>query len=179
MENLSAEDDKKRAARAASMAKDIGEILRTRILIFIPFFGAFLAFLFSKSDYLQGTIWLTKLWCLAVFGLGAAYAQTVASLLSAMEAIRAIVNIYDGFDAMPEKDREDLRAMIGRIPKAYAFQEKLFNWTMYILYLTGASMLLQIMFKNQIHEALIWLVTKAFCHFGYTMMMGDKVLSCS
>jgi len=179
MENLQAEDGKKRAAIAASMAKDIGEILRTRILIFIPFFSAFLAFVFAKSDYLQSTIWPTKLWCLAVFGLGAAYAQSVASLLSAMEKVRAIVNIYGGFDAMPEKDRENLKVMIGRIPKAYAFQEKLFNWTMYVLYLTGGSMLLQILFKNQAYEAVLWLVTKAFCHFGYTVMMGEKVLSCS
>jgi hypothetical protein len=179
MENLSAEDDKKRAARATSMAKDIGEILRTRILIFIPFFGAFLAFLFSKSDYLQGTIWLTKLWCLAVFGLGAVYAQTVASLLSAMEQIRMIANIYDGFDVMPEKDRQDLSVIVGQIPKAYAFQEKLFSWTMYVLYLTGGSMLLQIMFKDQAYEAFLWVTTKAFCHFGYTLMMGERLLSCS
>jgi hypothetical protein len=48
--------------------KDIGDIIRTKTLFFVPFFGAFVVFLLSKSDFILSgsTLWV-KLGCGVVF----------------------------------------------------------------------------------------------------------------
>jgi len=75
-----------------SMPKDMSDIVRAKILIFIPFFGAFLGFAFSKNDYLANSTLLMKIWCLAVFGLGAWYARTVSQFLWTLERLRMCLN---------------------------------------------------------------------------------------
>ena len=45
----------------ASFLKDLADIIKNKTLFFIPFFGAFLAFLFAKTDYIKSAnfiIWI-------------------------------------------------------------------------------------------------------------------------
>jgi hypothetical protein len=45
----------------ASFLKDLADIIKNKTLFFIPFFGALLAFLFTKADYIKGSnavIWV-------------------------------------------------------------------------------------------------------------------------
>jgi hypothetical protein len=39
----------------ASFLKDLADIIKNNTLFFIPFFGALLAFLFTKADYIKGS----------------------------------------------------------------------------------------------------------------------------
>ena len=44
-----------------SFIRDFVNIIKNKMLFFFPFFGAFLAFVFTKSDYITNSNWTVKL----------------------------------------------------------------------------------------------------------------------
>lgn len=68
--------------------RDIADIIKNRTLFFLPFFGAFIAFLFSKSDYIRGAnpaIWVI---CIALFFVCIKYIRSASTLLWVLEGMR-------------------------------------------------------------------------------------------
>ena len=61
--------------------KDFVDIIKNTMLFFFPFFGAFLAFLFAKSDHVISANWAVKLLCTASFFVGIWYAYYVSQAL--------------------------------------------------------------------------------------------------
>src|SRR5258705_8165349 len=76
-----------------SFLKDLADIIKNKTLFFIPFFGALLAFLFTKAEYIKGSN--AVIWVLLVVLLGASlrYIQIVSRLLWVIESLRFVFNI--------------------------------------------------------------------------------------
>ena len=62
--------------------KDCADMLRGRVLFFMPFFAAFVAFLVSKSDYVVNAAgWSVKLVCMITFLAGVGYAAFISETI--------------------------------------------------------------------------------------------------
>jgi hypothetical protein len=65
----------------ASFLKDLADIIKDKTLFFIPFFGALLAFLFTKADYIKGSNAVIWVLLAALLGASLRYIQLVSRLL--------------------------------------------------------------------------------------------------
>ena len=74
----------------ASYLRDLADIVKNKTLFFVPFFGAFLAFLVGKTDYLKSAgvaVWVFS--CL-IFMASALYIYLVTQLLWTLENCRLV-----------------------------------------------------------------------------------------
>jgi hypothetical protein len=127
--------------------RDIVDIIKNKLLFFFPFFGAFLVFLFNKSDYISSAGLSVKLLCGISFLAGIFYAAVVCEILWVIESTRlAFTFANKDLPSISVEDRKNIIEVATRIPKMVAFENKLFRWTMYILWLTGFTTLVDIYF---------------------------------
>jgi hypothetical protein len=148
-----------------SFIKDFVDIIKNKMLFFFPFYGAFLAFLFAKSDYIMGASWAIKLLCGASFFVGIWYAYNISQALWILESTMLIFTLQKTtkgalFSDLTDDQREALREALSKIGPIFGFEDKLFRQTMFLLYLTAASVLFDIYFGKFVQE---W--TTTFAHW--------------
>jgi len=85
--------DKDEEVFDGSFLKDLADIIKNKTLFFIPFFGALLAFLFTKSDYIKGSNAIIWLLLTALLGSCIRYIQLVSQLLWVIESMRFVFNV--------------------------------------------------------------------------------------
>lgn len=148
-----------------SFFKDMSDIVRGRIALFLPFFGAYLAFVLSKNDYVLSAIWPIKLWLAFVFFLGAFYASTAADALWAIENIKLMLSMNKAssgeiMKAASDTEKSAIVSVGTTIPKILSFEAKLFRWVMRVLYFTGGTAIISILFESTISSATRLLIGK-------------------
>jgi hypothetical protein len=90
----------------ASFLKDLADIIKNKTLFFIPFFGALLAFLFTKADYIKGSDAVVWVLLTALLGASLRYIQLVSQLLWVIESLRFVFNIKKfGTGAWPDWEK--------------------------------------------------------------------------
>jgi hypothetical protein len=134
-----------------SFIKDIVDIIKNKMLFFFPFFGAFLAFLIAKSDYVMNANWFIEFLCAATFLVGVFYAHTVSQALWVLESIRLVFTLEKitrgaMIASAPEKQRATIRYFLGKFGIIVDFEAKLFRRTMYLIYFTAANILFDLYF---------------------------------
>src|SRR6266852_6150008 len=77
----------------ASFLRDIADMVKNKTLFFIPFFGAYLAFIFGKSDYIKQANFIIWFVCAAIFLMSVRYISLVSDLLWAVESSRIIIKV--------------------------------------------------------------------------------------
>ena len=53
-----------------TFVKEMIDIIKNKLLFFMPFFGAFLAFLLTRHEYVIGANWIIKILCIVTLGAG-------------------------------------------------------------------------------------------------------------
>jgi hypothetical protein len=83
--------------------KDMGEFVRARNLFFIPFYGAFLAFIMTQSAYIINANPLVQL-LIAITFLGSVYyANIVSKYLWSLEMLRFLYGVQSKYKSLDEK----------------------------------------------------------------------------
>lgn len=131
--------------------RDVVDIIKNKTLFFIPFFGAFVAFLVAKTDYVTSSNWLIKLLCAASFLGGIWYAYTVSQALWMLESIRLAFTLErasegDVFNSMTDEQKNAVQHICSKFAPMVSFEDKLFRRTMYLLYTTSMIILFDIFF---------------------------------
>jgi hypothetical protein len=75
----------------ASFLRDIADMVKNKTLFFIPFFGAYLAFLLGKTDYIKGANFVIWIVLIAIFLMSVRYIPLVSDLLWAVESSRIVI----------------------------------------------------------------------------------------
>lgn len=156
-----------------SFLKDMSDIVRARILFFIPFFLAFLTFLLNKKDYLIGASPFIKIIAVVTIILSLVYTNQVIQTLSLIEATRLFFGIKhanEDFDAQLSSDDRDASAkMISVAPKAFALEARLFRWIMYLFYFDLTIVLIDLYFggwlDRLLHGIFLGKVSETKCLF--------------
>ena len=155
------------AAGDVDSFKDFGDLIRVRTLFFFPFYGAFLTFLFAKSQYIIDANAIIQIEFFATFLSGVSYAWTVAGLLSRIEETRLIMGVKlspfigEGL-IFPPAQLGGITAVLKSLLPAHNFEKKLFAWSMYLLWLTTGSVLFDIFFRKPIMAAICYVAARLF-----------------
>jgi len=87
--------------------------------------------------------------------------------------------MYGSYGAIPDPDKLTLGSAFKRMPNAYKFEDKLFGWTMYVLYITAGAILQQLIFPDWPSKVIMWFIEMIACHMGYSgIKMGDAAFAC-
>jgi hypothetical protein len=148
----------------ASFLKDLADIIKNKTLFFIPFFGALLAFLFTKADYIKSSN--AVIWVLLAVLLGASlrYIQLVSQLLWAIESLRFVFNIRKlGTGAWPEweKDKAASVDLLKLVPELMKAEGWWFRKVMVLMYFALGLVLYDIFFGQMVRD----LITMLFARF--------------
>src|SRR5260370_34885569 len=114
-----------------SFLRDYSDIIKNKMLFFFPFYGAFLALLFSKSEYVMQaspTVWIL---CAATFFAGIFYAYQVSQTLWALEHVRLVTILSktnpNGFISSITDDQKRAVVEISqKLGPMVSFEDKLF-----------------------------------------------------
>jgi hypothetical protein len=124
----------------ASFLKDLADIIKNKTLFFIPFFGALLAFLFTKADYIKSSnavIWVL----LAVLLLASLrYIQLVSQLL--------------------EKDKAASVDLLKLVPGLMKSEGWWFRKVMILMYFALGLVLYDIFFGQMVRDLLTTLIAR-------------------
>jgi hypothetical protein len=135
--------------------RGITDIVKNRTLFFIPFFGAYLAFLFGKTDYIRGATPVVWLLLAAIFCMSVRYIYLVTDLLWAVEGIR-MVFVFRKAGIEPWKDKEkDVAAVIEvfkLIPRMMEAEHWWFRKTMFLFYVASFIVLFDLFFGKIVHD---------------------------
>ena len=146
----------------ASFLKDLADIIKNKTLFFIPFFGALLAFLFTKAEYIKSSnavIWVL----LAVLLLASLrYIQLVSQLLWVIESLRFVFNIRKlGTGAWPDWKHKaasvDLLKLVPELMKAEGWW---FRKVMILMYFALGLVLYDIFFGQIVRDLLTMLIAR-------------------
>jgi hypothetical protein len=147
----------------ASFLKDLADIIKNKTLFFIPFFGALLAFLFTKADYIKSSnaiIWVL----LAVLLLASLrYIQLVSQLLWVIESLRFVFNIRKlGTGAWPdwEKDKAASVDLLKLVPELMKTEGWWFRKVMLQMYFALGLVLFDIFFGQMVRDLLALLIAR-------------------
>jgi hypothetical protein len=147
----------------ASFLKDLADIIKNKTLFFIPFFGALLAFLFTKADYIKSSnaiIWVL----LAVLLLASLrYIQLVSQLLWVIESLRFVFNIRKlGTGAWPdwEKDKAASVNLLKLVPELMKTEGWWFRKVMLLMYFALGLVLFDIFFGQMVRALLVLLIAR-------------------
>jgi hypothetical protein len=140
-------------------------------MFFAPYFGAFLAFLVAKSEYLVEANFIIQVEAVVTFVMGIYYSSVLSRHLSDLESIRAVHGLrlhpLVGQTLVEDKKLNDALITFGTtLPKTTAFEARLFKWTMQCLWLTTGSVLFDIFFGKFFHTLLDPLIRNALAHFS-------------
>jgi hypothetical protein len=134
-----------------SFLRDVADIIKNKMLFFFPFYGAFLALLFTTSEYVMQaslTVWIL---CAATFFAGISYAYQVSQTLWALESVRLVTVLskanLNGFLSSITDDQKKAAVEISqKLAPMVAFEDKLFRRTMFLIYFTAIAVLFDIYF---------------------------------
>jgi hypothetical protein len=121
-----------------SFMRDIADMVKNKTLFFIPFFGAYLAFLFGKADYIKGANFIVWIVLAVIFLMSIRYIALVSDLLWALESSRIIIKIRQMSNTEWPTWKTDHAALVGVmkvIPKLASAE----NWWYRKLMLTMYS----------------------------------------
>lgn len=144
-----------------SFLKDLADIIKNKTLFFIPFFGAFLAFLFAKTEYIVGANFV--IWAfLAILFFGCVlYVQAASQLLWLIESLRMIYNVRkNGKGEWPqwETDKQVVAELLGKVPRFATYESRLYRKVMLMMYITTFVVLSDIFFGKMINR---WIIDAA------------------
>ena len=142
---------------ASDMAclKDIADTVRARDIFFVPFFGAFLTFLFAKPDMIiEGgpAVWV-EVAC--TFLLGITYSIIVSAYLEKLEGLRMLFNMTLSPRLNHELNKtpgfhHGLLSDLTTIGQNGKLERRVYKLVMYSLWLSSGTMLMKIFFIKPI-----------------------------
>lgn len=136
-----------------SFLRDFADIIKNRLLIFSPFFGVFLVFLFNKNDYVFLSPPGVKILCGICFLMGINYAATVSKLLSVLETLRVLPALAKRNETPTSSILPLLTEVTPKIGPMLNREGKLFKRTMFCLYFTAIFVLGDIYFGKWIAKS--------------------------
>jgi hypothetical protein len=148
----------------ASFLKDLADIIKNKTLFFIPFFGALLAFLFTKADYIKGSNAVIWVLFAALLGASLRYIQLVSQLLWVIESLRFVFNIRKlGTGAWPEweKDKAASVDLLKLVPELMKAEGWWFRKVMLLMYFALGLVLYDMFFGQMVRD----LITMLFARF--------------
>jgi hypothetical protein len=141
--------------------KELTDIVKNKTVFFLPCFGAFLAFLFAKSDYIKSSNWVIWLLVTVLLFASIRYIHLVSQLLWAIESTRLSLKIHKMRKETwltKEADYAASVAMLKLVPQLYMAEDWWFKKIMYLFGLGTLIVLGDIFFGKwgAEHLALIW-----------------------
>jgi len=154
-------------AADVAFLKDFGDMVRGRTMFFFPFYGAFITFLFAKSQYVLDASTVIHVLSLATFLAGVSYAYTVARLISRIEEIRLIMDLRTSpmISADPVFSTDEQAALLGAVSllvPSHGFEKRHFKWSMYMLWATTGTVLMDVFLKGPETAAFCFVALHAF-----------------
>jgi hypothetical protein len=153
MSNTPVADQTQVTASDVTCLKDLGDIVRARNIFFVPFFGAFLAFLIAKSQYIIDASILIQIEAFVTFSLGVYYSSVVSNFLWTLDVLR----FHHGIRLnprlcpslrLPTDQSSAMSALFATVGPSIGHEDRLFRWTMRSLWLSTGTVLLDIFFGN-------------------------------
>lgn len=137
----------------ATFLKDLGDMVRSRTMFFFPFYGAFLTFLFAKTQYIQDANLIIQVESLITFLGGVSYAYMVARLISRVEEARFIMGLRTTLENKEDflfsaEEKAAISAVLSSLGPSHSYEKKHFKWSMYILWITTGTVLMDIFLKR-------------------------------
>jgi hypothetical protein len=118
-----------------SWFKDLTDIVKNKTLFFLPCFGAFLAFVFTQSEYIKDSNFVIWLLVGTILLMSMRYIHLVSQLLWAIESTRLSVKIHGmGYQkwSTKEADAKAIVDIMKIVPALYAAEDWWFNKIMYL-----------------------------------------------
>jgi|ERR1700674_513959 len=153
--------DDKAPTLDVSFLRDVADIVKNKTLFFIPFFGAYLAFILTKSDYLKESNPVIWLLVTAIFLASVRYIFLVSQLLWAIESSRLVFTFLNmGIEPWvdKEKDTAAMSQVMTLIPKMVAAEDWWYRRVMLLMYLASFTVLSDIFFGTYINEHIARLI---------------------
>lgn len=153
-----------------TVLKDLGDISRARNLFFMPFFGALLAFIVAKSDYIISSNIIIQAEVLITFCLGVLYAWIVTKHMVMLESIRFVqsANVTSEGFVFSNLSKKELEAITkaGYIIQAIIKGEQVFfKWTMRALWITTGTVFIDIFFGKWLGARLTEILLYSLSHW--------------
>lgn len=137
-----------------SWFKDLTDIVKNKTMFFLPCFGAFLAFVFTQSEYIKGSNFVIWLLVASTLFMSIRYIHLVSQLLWAIESTRLSVKIHGmALQEWPAKEA-DAKAILNVmkiVPTLYDTENWYFNKTMYLFALGTIMVLFEKFFGQLLH----------------------------
>ena len=145
----------------ASFLKDLADIIKNKTLFFIPFFGAFLAFLFAKTDYIKSANFIIWIAIILLFLACIRYISLVSQLLWGIESARFVFNWHKARPdiVQSEKDKDAVLALFKLIPEMASTEDWWFRKIMLMMYLATFMVLSDIFIGKWISQHLLTLLS--------------------
>jgi hypothetical protein len=141
----------------------LADIVKNKTLFFIPFFGALLAFLFTKADYIKGSNAVVWVLLTALLGASLRYIQLVSQLLWVIESLRFVFNIKKfGTGALPdwEKDKAASVYLLKLVPELTKAEGWWFRKVMLLMYFALGLVLHDIFFGQLVRDRITMLFSR-------------------
>jgi hypothetical protein len=158
-----AEDDRDPAD--LSYIRDLGEIVRARNLFFIPFYGAFLAFILTQSSYIINASIVVQILSGATFLVGAYYAAIVSRYLWMLEMFRFLHGTNSKYKHLDEDGAKALKALGSAALSNMKWEGRVFKWEMNLLWLTTGTVLIDIYFGKFLNSVTAKILYQLIKHF--------------
>lgn len=130
-----------------SVFKDLADVIRAKNIFFVPFYGAFVAFLVGKSELVAGGMWICKaVWALTFFA-GIAYASIVSQLLWVLETLRFATNVekasngeFNAFSQPTDGTVKSSSMSLGdQVLRSVEWENRVYRWMMWLLYFAAIA----------------------------------------
>jgi hypothetical protein len=133
----------------AEYLKGLTDIVKNKTLFFIPFFGAYLAFLLTKTEYIKSANFVIWLIIATIFFFSVRYIHLVSQLLWSIETCRMIFTFHKiGIDPWTDKEKDiaTFSEVMKLIPKMVTAEDWWFKKIMFLMYLGTFCVLQDIFF---------------------------------
>ena len=136
-----------------SFLKDMGDVVRSRNLFFVPFFGAFIAFLVTQSNYIKQAGSIIQIELFGMFILGVFYSYQLATFMHGLETLRFMSTMKSHpdlgkFFLTSDKEVAEFHRALITVQPAFKHEARLFKWTMRALWIVTSSVLMDVFLKD-------------------------------
>jgi hypothetical protein len=142
----------------------MGELVRARNLFFIPFYGAFLAFIMTQSAYIINANPLVQLLIAITFLGGVYYANIVSKYLWSLEMLRFLYGVQSKYKSLDEKAIEAVSVLSATTQSLMYWEGKVLKWEMYLLWITTGSVLIDIYFGHFLRNVTVRALSELLRH---------------
>lgn len=159
-------EEKAKPTIDGSFFKDLADVIRAKNMFFVPFFGAFVAFLVAKVDAVMAGTWFFKFACVATFFTGIAYASVVSQLLWMLETLRFVVNLekfsegdFKPFEGVSSENPSDVKTGLAeQVIRSIRWENRIYRWVMWLLYFAALTALCEMYLRSTVLEpVLTWI----------------------